>query len=583
MEKSYTLILLFIMTLAGCKKIEDNFLKDPSITEVRIDFANSTIDEQNIVFNDESDNEFDPFDDIINSSGEDSFIDEDTIDESIEYDSGDLDDDPLPLMNKSHINLDNDHYLDIELTLNDEKNVVNNAIRENAGNQAALVNRDLVNGTRYKVAVFNGNGTFNSERNYIKGSESNTARLYLDRGKAYTFVVYSVNSTSNLPAITFASNTNRTLASSTIGLSNVATSNVDFMYYSWYTPNLDLPVIGLNITFRHVFSRLFVRINSSFTGYNITRPTINFSANYNNAVINLNNGSVSSRSGLVAPNIVFPQTNANILLSLPFIINNSNNSTSSLNLVNLTIGTKTLNNGAINNLSVIAGASQTLNLTVRPADAILGNNSVRIAGTVWQRVNRGSSATDPDTYSSRIFGGYYQFGYSLHIRNGLLGPGQKTFSRRGRTDPTYWNSNRSGLAARERNPIKGSADPCAAGFRLPTNNEYRKLRLNTVLQNARFVRNSYATGFRLRSRTNRNVLITFPAQGRLLATGNGLPYNYGGRASLGIFAATRSSYTTTNLNGFMWGNATSQGAAFVRPPLRKTYVMAYPVRCIRNN
>ena len=58
----------------------------------------------------------------------------------------------------------------------------------------------------YKLLVYDNNGNYVAERDYIRGKESNTAitpALMLDGGQTYTFVAYCINTTTiaSLPSV----------------------------------------------------------------------------------------------------------------------------------------------------------------------------------------------------------------------------------------------------------------------------------------------------------------------------------------------------------------------------------------------
>ena len=487
--------------------------------------------------------------------------------------------------NKSSMSINNEYYMDIELQEdNTDKLTTNNIIRKD-GNFGVLVNRPVPNRVRYKMTVFNADGTYNTERNYIVGSEGTTAEILLDRGNRYTFIVYSVGSETVLPDITFANPANRTLETATVAVTNVATSNIDLMYYKWDSPIIDVPQYEINATLKHVFSRLTVSIDASATGYTLERPSSSFSQNYNNAVLKLSDASILSRTTAVTPNINYPSTNQSTLVSSPFIINAANNTNSTLTISTLKIGEISNSNPiVVSGLRVVPGTSYTLKLTVVPEDAILNNNTVRIGGQVWRRLNVGATSATPENYGQATFGAYYQHGFGSSVRSPTGGAGQREFDPNGRTAPINWNGNTSTNAAtREANPSRGTNDPCPVGFRVPTLNEYNILLANTLVFDRSFTVNSYNTGIRLVSKRNTAVRILFPAAGYYTISGNGIPYSLVGRVNLGDQAYIWSSYINTNNRSANYFATNTSHRMVENEDNRSWVVRALQVRCIQGN
>lgn len=83
--------------------------------------------------------------------------------------------------------------------------------------------------TRYKVVVFNNSGNYVTEANYISGQEATATPITgLTGGQSYTFVAYSIGSTTTLPDITYTNPANKTL---TTGSVNNVSENSDLMYF----------------------------------------------------------------------------------------------------------------------------------------------------------------------------------------------------------------------------------------------------------------------------------------------------------------------------------------------------------------
>lgn len=100
------------------------------------------------------------------------------------------------------------------------------ATASNVNNLTAATEPGLLpNDICYKLLVYDYNGNYVAERDYIRGKESNTAitpALMLDGGQTYTFVAYCINTTTiaSLPSVV----NKNTLAGAT--LSDMAGSQI---------------------------------------------------------------------------------------------------------------------------------------------------------------------------------------------------------------------------------------------------------------------------------------------------------------------------------------------------------------------
>ncbi len=102
-----------------------------------------------------------------------------------------------------------DFVVDVVMTKDNNKSnkVVSNSTVYRGGNEnmaATVRTAELTKGVKYRVLVFNANGTFNQSKDYTYGSEGSTGPMSLDAGFKYTFIAYSINSaTDALPAVTY--------------------------------------------------------------------------------------------------------------------------------------------------------------------------------------------------------------------------------------------------------------------------------------------------------------------------------------------------------------------------------------------
>ncbi|MDV3926433.1 hypothetical protein CMT52_13210 [Elizabethkingia anophelis] len=435
---------------------------------------------------------------------------------------------------------------------------------------------------RYKVVVYKSTGEYVTERDYTRTQEANTAALNLDGGSSYTFIAYSVNSTTNLPAVTFSNTANKTLLTSSV---SALASNNDFMYY-----RKDMQVSGngpnyLDVVLRHRLSLITTTIDASATGYNITAVNSNFDSQYPSYNAALSDGTIT-RTGTVG-NIspVFPTLGTSVIVSNPTLIN-AETTAGKFTISSITIGplTQTPNSG-LTGLTITAGVKYNLKLRLNPIDILLdynGQKAVRISGQIWMRHNLGANtALDPDQNPSvsGLHGNYYQFGRIASVATGTEVVANSNYNG----NPAAFNAWNTGTEA---SPVKTATDPCPSGYRIPTRTEFQALVDNTIQSNIGTWSagdTNYTAAKVLTSKRNSNVKMSLPAQGAFGALGgNTPPYTYTWYWT--NQRGTRVSYWTSTSNtnndtSYFDGNSTSATVTQLNgnPSIK---VLMKSVRCI---
>lgn len=452
----------------------------------------------------------------------------------------------------------------------------------------------------YKLIVYNSDGSFKAERTYERGDESSTEALTLDGGVTYSFVAYSINSTSlsalNSIAPSFASST---LATSNLNI----TSNVDLLVFKQNVTISGEANDYLTILFKHQFNRMIVNIDASETEYEIESPiTIDLEAPSPVTSYNLNTNSTTTSGASRNTTLAFQNAATNATSTASPVIFTTTSSNFSLSISNLTIGT--LSNGSVGTPTIISfnraltlGTSYNLTLKIKPIDTYLtheGQSAVRINGKIWMRHNLRNDmiySSTPDIAGQSIQGDYYQWGRNISFATGISNHQNTTttnFSTTPITDASTWN------LGTELNPEKNTAnDPCPEHYRIPTDTEIRHIVSNT---NYSFFPTNPVAGVtnynsigHLVSKRKKSVQASFPAQGFYQESAS-IPYIILGVVDRGLHAFAQSSYLYTSdptqLNGtltqfsmlYIHANAASRA---VRPsPLIYNTLTGHPVRCI---
>ncbi|HIC8642870.1 TPA: hypothetical protein ACW7X5_000084 [Elizabethkingia meningoseptica] len=244
-----------------------------------------------------------------------------------------------------------------------EKQIQTSLLQASSGMQpmAAAFPQALAADIKYKVLVYDTSGKFVTERNYIRGKENDisvTTALNLNGGQQYTFVVYSVNSSSELPDVSTTSRLSGTL----LLVMNVA----DLMYYkktfavSGNEPNY------LDVVLKHKTSRITTTIDASLTGGNISAISAHFYPHYTGTSILLQGGDV----------IYPPNTQSNAVVSFtglgtPVVSAASTVvSADALNgefvIPSITIGSVTRTDLKLTGIKITPGVRYNLNIQIKP-------------------------------------------------------------------------------------------------------------------------------------------------------------------------------------------------------------------------
>lgn len=472
------------------------------------------------------------------------------------------------------VQLNKDFYLKAELTAETSPN---NSSPKNTPLKAA-VNAPIATNIIYKIAVFDENGLFVLDRNYARGQETPNSGLQLDAGKTYTFIVYSINSTTTIPNITFTDSNNRTLANASVDISGVS----DFMYFKRDMPLVSESVNYLDVILKHKLSQITTTIDASLTGYNINSVNSNFTPHNSTANIKLVDGNITRTGTVGNVPLVFPTLNSAIVTSNPTIINANATSNSSFTIASISVGSLTQTNiTPFTDLIISPGVKYNMKLNIIPSDEYLthqGLPAVRINGQIWMRHNLGVNTTldpDPAIIESNLHGNYYQWGVNLITGTGIATNQNGNYNGSNGPSFTAWNT---GNAA---NPIKTTADPCPEGYRVPTQGEFNALFSNVITTDFNGGTTVYNRAKILTSIRNNSIKLTIPKQGRLNVAGNQLPYARDGITNRGIYVYLwTSTATNNNISRVVTVFATTGNFSSNSVNNRSAPVVSHNIRCI---
>lgn len=190
-------------------------------------------------------------------------------------------------------------------------------ISSKASTRAATTTPLPVN-TRYKVVVFNNSGNYITEMDYTSGQEATAAPITgLTAGQSYTFVAYSIGSTTTLPDITYTNPANKTLATASV---NNVSENSDLMYFSKSLTLDGNNTNYLDVILKHKYSQIYTAINSAQTNYYTISSINNATITPHNttASLKLSDGSTTA-SGSSSRTLRFSSNAQNVSAPAVFI------------------------------------------------------------------------------------------------------------------------------------------------------------------------------------------------------------------------------------------------------------------------
>ncbi|MCL1674707.1 fimbrillin family protein [Elizabethkingia meningoseptica] len=216
---------------------------------------------------------------------------------------------------------------------------------------------ELAIGTKYKVAVYDSNGNFLQEKEFTY-QKNETDGFNLNGDQNYTFVAYSVNSTTSSPTI----NNGGTLANA-----KLSAINGDLMYFK---KNVTVTGNGpnrLDVVLKHQYSQIKTTLDARQVGNisAVTSPAITPASS--SADISFATDALTYNAPITGGQIVtFPTLNQQTVTSNPTQVIANTTTTGELNIGTVTIDGVSKNNMKISNLKITPGVKYNLNLRFGP-------------------------------------------------------------------------------------------------------------------------------------------------------------------------------------------------------------------------
>ncbi|HAK31306.1 MAG TPA: hypothetical protein DCO90_19150 [Sphingobacterium sp.] len=212
---------------------------------------------------------------------------------------------------------------------------------------ATITNKTLHNGVKYRIVVYDAAGNYVQTNDFTYGSAS--ARFSLNAGQDYTFVGYSTNSTSAVPAVSNISKLSTAQLKDISGTLMFFKKSLKLVYGN---NNLDLVL-------QHQFSQITttVKMDDAMTGAITTLTGMSISPSKSTASLNFSDGSLTYATANTSTGIVFPALTGGLrsITSSPTLLISPNTSTAALTIGSITLDGETKSNIPVPNIKIVPG------------------------------------------------------------------------------------------------------------------------------------------------------------------------------------------------------------------------------------
>ncbi len=261
----------------------------------------------------------------------------------------------------------------VEVVLTNNSAITKSLVASSTPKLAAVQTQEkpLDKNVKYKVVVYDNQGAYVTEKIYSYGEEATAAGIVLDAGKSYTFIAYSINSTTALPGI----NNQNTL--STASLDNISG---DLMYYTG-TLTLKSGVNNLNVVLKHRFSQITTTLtmDPSMTGAITQIGTAVLKPSHGSANLKFSDQTLTY-NGLNNAGVTtqFPALGNGLrtVISNPSLLIHPATSNGTLMLGSLTLDDETKTNITIPNVKINPGQKYDLKLNFRTCTQNVTSNGL---------------------------------------------------------------------------------------------------------------------------------------------------------------------------------------------------------------
>ncbi|OYD45262.1 hypothetical protein CHU00_12650 [Sphingobacterium cellulitidis] len=200
----------------------------------------------------------------------------------------------------SNVQISDNLNMEVIVLKDSESSAMNysSAVNSEARAASQVVRKPLKPGVKYRIMVYNENGSHQGNYDYIYGSEDPDNPLKVNAGKTYTFVIYSVNSTTDLPNVT---------SQNSLTSASINSVSGDLMYFKKKV-NITHGDNYLDAILVHQFSQITtsIEMDNSMTGSIEAISNTKITPTRSAGNLKLSDNSLTFSSGTTTANVNFP-------------------------------------------------------------------------------------------------------------------------------------------------------------------------------------------------------------------------------------------------------------------------------------
>jgi len=273
-------------------------------------------------------------------------------------------------------------------------------LKKDIKQNTSAVLKELGNNIKYKLLVYNANGTFVTERDYVYKQETLETAIPLNTYTEYIFVVVSSRSTTNIPQVEDKND---------LSLATIKNANADLLHWKSSKMKLNKGQNFLAAKLKPKFSEVTttLQMHNTMTGLITSISNPKFHPIANNISLKLLDGTATY--GTVNTNgkaITFPSLGSGVrtITSLPTTLIHANTSAGELKFESLQVDDTIKNDITIAGLTFKPGHRYNLILTLKTCtEAVSGN------GFDWEFAQ--TTSTCKEKYTERVWqDGYWSKG-----------------------------------------------------------------------------------------------------------------------------------------------------------------------------
>jgi hypothetical protein len=275
-----------------------------------------------------------------------------------------------------------------EATLSQASATTNGSLlRASTANRAAVTEErtPLGENVKYKIVVYNNAGDYVAEKTYTNKVD-NDNEIELDAEQAYTFVAYSVNSTSSVPVVT---------AQTDLATATLESISADLMYFK-QDLTLKSGDNNLDVVLKHQYSEVTTNLSmdTKMTGAITNLGTTTIEPTHPSANLKLADGTITYNGSTSTATVVFPALGTGLreVSSVPTLLINPGETNGLFKFGSITIDGETKNNVSVAGLKIVPGQRYNLNLNFKTCtQEVIGGANLN-----WNYPASGSGATVGD-------------------------------------------------------------------------------------------------------------------------------------------------------------------------------------------